>query len=70
MRYIVELTKSAVGRRVSLGTKDFQAFSDAEAVRKAEEWVAPLLELYINEIVHLQVTRSGYSVFGKLYGKL
>ncbi len=70
VRYIAELTKSVEGKRVSLGTKDFDAADDAEAIQKAEEWVAPLVDLHFNEVIHMQVARNGHGMFGKLYGDL
>ena len=70
MHYIAELTRSVEGKRVSLGTKDFDAADDAEAIQKAKEWVAPFLELHFKEVIHMQVARKGRGVFGKLYGEL
>jgi hypothetical protein len=70
VQYIAELTKSIEGKRVPLAEDTFDASDDAEAVRKAEEWVSPLLALHFNEVVHMQIARrGGYGIFGKAYGE-
>jgi hypothetical protein len=70
MQYIAELTKSFEGSRVSLAEKVFDAADDAEATRRAEEWLSPLLPHHFHEVVYMQIARrGGYGIFGKAYGE-
>jgi hypothetical protein len=70
MQYIAELTKNFEGCRVSLAEKVFDAADDAEATRRAEEWLSPLLPYHFHEVVYMQVARrGGCGIFGKKYGE-
>jgi hypothetical protein len=74
MRYVAELTRDQSeelnGEKLSIGTKDFEAKDDNDAISQATAWAVIELSQMLDTVVHLQVVQDARGVHSRTFGGL